>query len=64
MPYEYEYLSVDKRISLLQQQIEMKEERLFELEMADQENSAIQQEITEVTDSITALKNKLSELEE
>jgi polyhydroxyalkanoate synthesis regulator phasin len=64
MPYEYEYLSVDKRIILLQQQIEMKEERLFELEMADQENTAIQQEITEVTDSITALKVKLSELEE
>lgn len=64
MPYEYEYLSVDKRISLLQQQIEMKEERLFELEMADQENAAIQQEITEVTDSINALKVKLSELEE
>lgn len=64
MPYDYEYLSVDKRILLLQQQIEAKEERLFELELADQDDVGIQEDISRNTDDITALKAKLSELEE
>ena len=64
MPYDYEYLSVDKRILLLQRQIELKEERLFELELADQDDIGIQEDISKNTNEITALKAKLSELEE
>ena len=64
MPYEYEYLSVDKRIQFLQLQIENKEQRIFELELANQEDTAVIAELQDCEDSITALKSKLSELEE
>ena len=41
MSYNYEYLSDDKKITYLIKQIEIKEERLFELELADQEDAGI-----------------------
>lgn len=64
MPYNYEYLSVEKQISYLQQQIENKEFRIFELELADQDDPQIIQDLSDVNEDITALKAKLSELEE
>lgn len=64
MPYNYEYLSVEKQISYLQQQIENKELRIFELELADQDDPQIIQDLSDVNEDITALKAKLSELEE
>jgi hypothetical protein len=64
MPYNYEYLSVEKQISYLQQQIENKELRIFELELADQDDPQIIQDLSDVEDDITALKAKLTELEE
>jgi len=64
MPYDYEYLSVEKQISYLQQQIENKELRIFELELADQEDSAVIAELQDCTDSIATLKAKIAELEE
>lgn len=64
MPYNYEYLSVEKQINYLQQQIENKELRIFELELADQDDPQIIQDLSDVNEDITALKAKLSELEE
>lgn len=64
MPYDYEYLSVDKQINYLKKQIENKELRIFELELADQEDVQIIQDLADVSADITALKSKLSELEE
>lgn len=63
MPYEYEYLSVEKQISFLQQQIENKELRIFELELANQEDAAVIAELQDCQNSITALKAKIVELE-
>lgn len=64
MPYDYEYLSVDKQINYLEKQIENKELRIFELELADQEDMQIIQDLADASADITALKAKLSELEE
>ena len=64
MSYNYEYLSDDKKITYLINQIERKEERLFELSLADQEDSGIIGDTEVVTKELTNLKNKLAELEE
>jgi hypothetical protein len=63
MSYTYQYLSDEKKISYLQKQIENKEERLFELEMADQEDVGIIADTAAVTSELNKLKDKLTELE-
>lgn len=63
MSYNYEYLSDDKKITYLINQIELKEERLFELELADQEDAGIIADTEVVTSELATLKAKLSELE-
>lgn len=63
MSYNYEYLSDDKKITYLINQIELKEERLFELELADQEDAGIIADTEVVTSELAALKAKLAELE-
>ncbi len=63
MSYTYQYLSDDKKILYLQKQLEVKEERLFELEMADQEDVGIIADTAAVTSEITTMKAKLAELE-
>ena len=64
MSYNYEYLSDEKKISYLIKQIEVKEERLFELEIADQEDAGIIADTEVVTSELANLKAKLAELEE
>ena len=64
MSYTYQYLSDEKKISYLQKQIEIKEERLFELEMADQEDAGIIDDTAATTSEINTMKAKLTELEE
>ena len=64
MSYNYEYLSDDKKITYLINQIELKEERLFELELADQEDAGIIADTEVVTSELANLKAKLAELEE
>ncbi len=64
MSYNYEYLSDEKKISYLIKQIEVKEERLFELEIADQEDAGIIADTEVVTSELATLKAKLAELEE
>jgi hypothetical protein len=64
MSYTYQYLSDEKKISYLQKQIEIKEERLFELEMADQEDAGIIADTAATTSEINTMKAKLTELEE
>ena len=63
MSYNYEYLSDDKKITYLIKQIEIKEERLFELELADQEDAGIIADTEVVTSELANLKAKLAELE-
>ena len=63
MSYNYEYLSDDKKITYLIKQIEIKEERLFELELADQEYAGIIADTEVVTSELATLKAKLAELE-
>jgi len=63
MSYNYEYLSDDKKITYLINQIELKEERLFELELADQEDAGIIADTEVVTSELAILKAKLAELE-
>ena len=63
MSYNYEYLSDDKKITYLIKQIEIKEERLFELEIADQEDVGIIADTEVVTSELANLKAKLAELE-
>tara|TARA_Y100000114_G_C11582242_1_gene241635 strand:- start:301 stop:495 length:195 start_codon:yes stop_codon:yes gene_type:complete len=63
MSYNYEYLSDEKKISYLIKQIEVKEERLFELEIADQEDVGIIADTEVVTSELANLKAKLAELE-
>ena len=63
MSYNYEYLSDEKKISYLIKQIEIKEERLFELEIADQEDAGIIADTEVVTSELANLKAKLAELE-
>ena len=63
MSYNYEYLSDDKKITYLIKQIEIKEERLFELEIADQEDAGIIADTEVVTSELANLKAKLAELE-
>lgn len=63
MSYNYEYLSDEKKISYLIKQIEIKEERLFELEIADQEDVGIIADTEVVTSELANLKAKLAELE-
>ena len=63
MSYNYEYLSDDKKITYLMNQIERKEERLFELELADQEDAGIIGDTEVVTSELATLKAKLAELE-
>ena len=63
MSYNYEYLSDDKKITYLIKQIEVKEERLFELEIADQEDVGIIADTEVVTSELANLKAKLAELE-
>ena len=63
MSYNYEYLSDEKKISYLIKQIEVKEERLFELELADQEDAGIIADTEVVTSELANLKAKLAELE-
>ena len=46
-----------------EKQLEVKEERLFELEMADQEDVGIIADTAAVTSEITTMKTKLAELE-
>tara|TARA_Y100001972_G_C7489558_1_gene248404 strand:+ start:106 stop:300 length:195 start_codon:yes stop_codon:yes gene_type:complete len=64
MSYNYEFLTNEKKISYLQQQIEQKEERMFELELADQEDPGIIGDTEVVTAELASLKSKLAELEE
>ena len=63
MSYNYEYLSDDKKITYLINQIELKEERLFELELADQEDAGIIADTEVVTSELVSMKAKLAELE-
>ena len=63
MSYNYEYLSDDKKITYLIKQIKIKEERLFELELADQEDAGIIADTEVVTSELATLKAKLAELE-
>ena len=63
MSYNYEYLSDDKKITYLIKQIEIKEERLFELELADQEDAGIIADTEVVTSELVSMKAKLAELE-
>ena len=63
MSYNYEYLSDDKKITYLIKHIEIKEERLFELEIADQEDAGIIADTEVVTSELANLKAKLAELE-
>ena len=63
MSYNYEYLSDEKKISYLIKQIEVKEERLFELEIADQEDAGIIADTEVVTSELANLKAKLAVLE-
>tara|TARA_R100001015_G_C4508399_1_gene80818 strand:+ start:99 stop:293 length:195 start_codon:yes stop_codon:yes gene_type:complete len=64
MSYSYEYLSDEKKIAFLHKQLERKEERLFELSLADQEDAGIIGDTEKVTAELSNLKSKLSELEE
>ena len=57
MPYTYEYLSNEEQISLIQAKLKNAEERMLELELADQDD------VTDITATITSLKAKLTELE-
>tara|TARA_R100001509_G_C4777077_1_gene185040 strand:+ start:192 stop:386 length:195 start_codon:yes stop_codon:yes gene_type:complete len=63
MPYTYEYLSNEEQISLIQAKLKNAEERMLELELADQDDVGIQADITDITATITSLKAKLTELE-
>lgn len=63
MSYNYEYLSDEKKIIYLINQIERKEERLFELSLADQEDPGIIGDTEVVTSELANLKAKLAELE-
>tara|TARA_B100000900_G_scaffold360547_1_gene332706 strand:+ start:3334 stop:3528 length:195 start_codon:yes stop_codon:yes gene_type:complete len=64
MSYNYEYLSDEKKIAFLLKQLERKEERLFELSLADQEDAGIIGDTEVVTAELANLKTKLAELEE
>ena len=63
MPHTYEYLTNDEQIAYVQARLKSEEERMFELELADQEDVGIQADITTVNNSITKLKAKLFELQ-
>lgn len=63
MPYTYEYLTNEEQISLIQAKLKNAEERMLELELADQDDVGIQADITDITATITSLKAKLTELE-
>tara|TARA_A100001201_G_C4065259_1_gene193961 strand:- start:611 stop:805 length:195 start_codon:yes stop_codon:yes gene_type:complete len=63
MPHTYEYLTNDEQIAYVQARLKKEEERMFELELADQDDVGIQSDITTVNQSITNLKAKLTELE-
>ena len=64
MPYTYEYLTNEEQISLIQAKLKNAEERMLELELADQDDVGIQADITDITATITSLKAKLTELED
>ena len=63
MPHTYEYLTTDEQIAYIQARLKNEEERMLELELADQDDVGIQADITTVNQSITKLKAKLTELE-
>ena len=63
MPYTYEYLTNEEQIALIQAKLKNSEERMLELELADQDDVGIQADISESTAIITDLKDKLTELE-
>lgn len=63
MPYNYEYLTIEQRIALLKQLIQNQEERIFELELADQEDVGIIADLELATSNVADLKAKLIELE-
>lgn len=63
MPYTYEYLTNEEQIALIQAKLKNAEERMLELELADQDDVGIQADITDITATITSLKAKLTELE-
>ena len=63
MPYTYEYLTNEEQIALIQAKLKNAEERMLELELADQDDVGIQADITDITATITSLKDKLTELE-
>ena len=64
MPYTYEYLTNEEQIALIQAKLKNAEERMLELELADQDDVGIQADITDITATITSLKAKLTELED
>ena len=63
MPYTYEYLSTEDQIAFVQARIKSEEERIFEMELSNAEGGH-DNEITILTDRITDLKAKLTELQE
>ena len=64
MPHTYEYLTNEDQIALVQAKLKNAEERMLELELADQDDVGIQADISEITARITDLKAKLTELQE
>ena len=64
MSYTYEYLTNEDQIALVQAKLKNAEERMLELELADQDDVGIQADISEITARITDLKAKLTELQE
>ena len=63
MPYTYEYLTNEEQIALIQAKLKNSEERMLELELADQDDVGIQADIADITQTITTLKAKLTELQ-
>jgi hypothetical protein len=63
MPYTYEYLTNAEQIALIQAKLKNSEERMLELELADQDDVGIQADIADITQTITTLKAKLTELQ-
>lgn len=62
MPYTYEYLSTEDQIAFVQARIKSEEERIFEMELSNAEGGH-DNEIAILTDRITDLKAKLTELQ-
>tara|TARA_R100000329_G_scaffold147321_1_gene134838 strand:- start:2113 stop:2307 length:195 start_codon:yes stop_codon:yes gene_type:complete len=63
MPYTYEYLTNEEQIALIQAKLKNSEERMLELELADQDDVGIQADIADITQTIATLKAKLTELQ-